>query len=180
MNLLEQISNELTEAEKTSAVIMESFKMVAERTNLLEGTSVAVLTESAISTLAKLVQQAEAGQFDDIDQATDVLTVLELMADPEHREAFGNILTNRVFTVLVRELGENEAINRYVSKLARFASVLPARRRMKALLTLVSDPEESTKVVSMIRKLRMAYERIQIDSFKKRNPSLESGNVFDV
>lgn len=178
--LLEQINKEITESEVASLVIQESYKQISEKTELLKGITLNMLAESAVSVLAKLVHEAESGEFEDFDTAVDFITVLDLMSDPDHREAFGDILTTRVFNVIVKQLGEEEYINNYCKKLARYGSVLPARKRMKALLTLVSDPNERERVVSLLRKLRMAYERIQIDSFRKRNPSLESGNTYDV
>ena len=165
MNLLEEINRENDDADYTSTILAESLKMITEKSEMLRNVSQRVIVESAVSYLAGIINQIESQNILDLETSVDVLTVLSVLSDSDTREALHDHINSKQFDIIVRHLGDHEKVANFIKRQARIPSLATIRQNIKKKLTSIDKVDDRNETIVSLRKLRMAYEKIQ-----NRNP----------
>ena len=161
MKLLQEINTENVDTEHTAEVLAESLAYVQKHSELLQGVPTGIILESAVSYLAGIINQIEQRNILDKATTVDVLTILSVLADSDTREAIHDHINSKQFSIIARHLGDNEKVTNFIKQQARIPSLATMRKNIEGKLTSIDKTEDRNETVVSLRKLRMAYERIQ-------------------
>lgn len=166
MSLIKQFNREENEISVQATTLTESWSLCLERSDILQSVKPSVLVETAATFLAQYINQIQHNQVKDAETALDVITVLYVLADQETREAIHDHVNAKQFSVIVRRLGDHEKVLKFVKQQAKIPALHGQREKVKKLLTTSDETRED--LVQQLRKLRMAYERINLQILQQR------------
>lgn len=153
---------QLNEHANEQAVLESNIELnVAE---LMEGLNVgvAVVCEDAARILANVsIQLGSNGQVQDIEKAIDMVAGLRVLGSPVNRDALN--VKAPLFKLIVQRAGENPQVDAAIAKVANHPSFASVRKEVADMLQGAGqsgDPEGVQKIVNVINKLRIGYERV--------------------
>lgn len=122
----------------------------------------AIVCEDAARQLANIaIQLGNKGQLQNFDQAVDMLAGLRALGSSVNRDALN--VKPPLFKLIVQRAGENPQVDAAIAKVANHPSFASVRQEVAEMLkgaTESGDPEGVRKVVNLINKLRLGYERV--------------------